>query len=148
MKLEKFFIDTLISLQSHSTCKRLKVAALIVKDSRIISMGINGVPSGFAHCCDIFHNVDLTTDDGRAKHLEFSNTHETHAEQNAIGYAARNGIKTNNCDMYVSISPCNACAKLIIAAGIKNVYYLNEYDRPDMSGIIILKQAKINVLKI
>ena len=65
-----------------------------------------------------------------------------HAEQNALGWAARNGVSTEGADLYISISPCSYCAKLIVAAGIKKVYYLKEYDR-DSNGIAFLNKNGI-----
>jgi dCMP deaminase len=62
-------------------------------------------------------------------HHNFSIQWELHAEQNAISMAAKNGIAINNCDLYTSVSPCSDCAKLIVASGIKRVFYIELYDR-------------------
>jgi len=79
---------------------------------------------------------------GYADHHKFSEKNEIHAEQNAIGFASRNGLSTKDSDLYISVSPCIYCAKLIWAAGIKNVYYIEEYDR-SIEGIEFLNENNI-----
>ncbi len=137
--------DILEVFEKKSTCVRLQVAAIIVSDDRIISTGWNGVPKGHKHCNQIFNATDQATID--QDHRTFSEQNEIHAEQNAIAFAARKGIATENCDLYVSVSPCTACAKLIISAGIKNVYYKKLYDR-ETYGLDLLKQSNINLIKL
>jgi len=134
--------------QKRSTCKSLKVSAIIIKDGRIISTGWNGVPSGFKHCEDRDWSDCKNHDEWRRKHLEFQKKYETHAEMNAIAFAAKNGIKTEGSVIFSSISPCNDCAKLILQSGIKEVYYIKKYDRPDFDGLSLLKKAKIRCYKI
>ena len=136
--------DILKIIEKSSTCSRLHVAAMIVKDGRIISMGWNGVASGQVHCSDKFSGKEENYD---VKHVKFSTENEIHAEQNAIAYAARSGISTHNADIFVSYSPCDMCAKLIVAAGIKKVYYITEYDR-SVTGINFLKNNNIYCEKI
>jgi len=130
----------------QSTCIRVKVAAIIVRNGRIISTGWNGVPSGQDHCEHVFNfHPALETGDHEEflkVHYKFAEKNEIHAEQNAISYAARNGIMTSGADIYTSISPCTNCAKLICASGIKKVFYVKEYDR-DKEGIFFLKSNNI-----
>ena len=144
MKYKNFFVEVLNAAEKNSTCCRLQVAALIVKNDRIISTGWNGVPSGLKHCCDVFDTNDVNF---MEDHKHFSEMYEIHAEQNAIAYAARNGIALENCDMYVTYSPCVHCAKIIIASGIKRVFYKIEYDR-NTHGIELLKKLNIEIIKI
>jgi|TARA_Y100000310_G_scaffold301954_1_gene338853 dCMP deaminase len=140
---KKFFKKILKDTEEMSTCARMRVASLIVKDGRIVSTGWNGVPSGKIHCRDFFHNRDVIRDMlGYADHHKFSEKNEIHAEQNAIGFASRNGLSTKDSDLYISVSPCIYCAKLIWAAGIKNVYYIEEYDR-SIEGIEFLNENNI-----
>ena len=140
---KKFFKKIVKDTEEMSTCARMRVASLIVKDGRIVSTGWNGVPSGKIHCRDFFHNRDVIRDMlGYADHHKFSEKNEIHAEQNAIGFASRNGLSTKNSDLYISVSPCIYCAKLIWAAGIKNVYYIEEYDR-STEGIEFLRENNI-----
>ena len=89
----------------------------------------------------------ILTEEIRKLHHEFSIKYEQHAEVNALVNAAKNGTNVNNADIYVSISPCSACAKMIITSGIKNVYYVHKYDN-DEFGIKLLKENKINCKKI
>jgi len=139
----EFFKNILKEAEKMSTCARLHVAAVIVKDGRIVSTGWNGVPSKQLHCRDIFYKQDVNKNIlSYADHHKFSNNNEIHAEQNAIGFASRNGVSTNNSDIYLSISPCIYCAKLICASGIKNVFYISEYDR-EKEGINFLKKNNI-----
>jgi len=72
-------------------------------------------------------------------HRTFSQMFELHAEQNAIGYAARNGIETNGSTIFLTISPCMQCAKLLIAAGVKQVVYAEKYNRSEDDGIPLLR---------
>jgi dCMP deaminase len=141
---KKFFKKILKDAEEMSTCARVRVASLIVKDGRIVSTGWNGVPSGKIHCSAFFYNRDVIRDMlAYADHHKFSEKNEIHAEQNAIGFASRNGLSTKDSDLYISVSPCIYCAKLIWAAGIKNVYYIEEYDR-SIEGIEFLNENNIN----
>ena len=139
------------AVAEQSTCIRVKVAAIIVKNGRIISTGWNGVPSGKDHCEHVF-NFHPALESGDTEtflnvHHVFATKNEIHAEQNVISYAARNGIKTSGADMFISISPCVNCTKLICAAGIKSVYYISEYDR-EQDGIEFLKANNIKCEKL
>lgn len=136
-------------IASNSTCARVSVGCCIMKDNRIISTGWNGVPKGNKHCEDVFRELFPQEEDEWSaedkerflfEHGEFSKKFEIHAEQNAIAFAARNGLSLEGCDLFVSISPCQDCAKLIVASGIKRVFYIKEYDRDS-------KQESIKFLK-
>lgn len=140
------FKEIVILVSKQSTCKRLQVGCIIVKESRIISMGYNGVASGHEHCNEIFKNEIVNSEEFKKKHAEFSKN-EIHAESNAIAFSAKEGQSTNDCDLYVTHAPCIDCAKLIVQSGIKNVYYINEYDRNSF-GIEFLEDNNINCLKI
>jgi dCMP deaminase len=82
---------------------------------------------------------------GKVIYVDKTNDFTVHAEQNCITFAAKNGISTNNCDLYVTVSPCKTCAKLIIQSGIKRVIYKNLYK--DEEGIKFLKNRGIKVEK-
>lgn len=114
-----------------SKAKRLQVGALIIDDDRPIVVGINGMPSGGSNICETNvrdkDNITLTT-----------KREVSHAEFNAIGRAAKKGIPTDKCILILTHSPCFDCAKLILAAGIKEVYYETEYR--DISGIEFLNK--------
>lgn len=137
-RAEWSYIEILKSLQKLSTCKRLKVAALLVRDGRIVATGWNGVASGQKHCEDIFKDCE-EGEEFYQKHHEFSTRYELHAEQNLISFCAKNGIETNNTTIYLTHSPCIHCAKILLSAGIKEVKFLEMYDR-DKSGILLLDE--------
>jgi len=132
---------------SRSTCVRIKVGGLLVRDNRIISMGYNGVPKGQRHCeehFDLIYHLDysekyksfeeyLNSEIFDEQHRIFSENNELHAEANALIYAARNGVRTQDSVLYVSYSPCMPCSKLILQAGVKEVFFNKPYDR-DISG--------------
>lgn len=119
----------------RSTCLRAKVGAVIVQDNRIVSTGYVGAPSGLPHCLDV--GCEIGPDGGCIRTV--------HAEVNAIAFAARAGIKLEGSTLYVTMSPCLNCAKLIINAGIREVVYRDEYRDP--SGLKLLRQAGIEIYK-
>ena len=100
----------------RSSCSRLSVGCLIVRDRRSIAGGYNGSVSGDVHCID----NGCRMDDGHCIRC-------VHAEANAIVQCAKFGVSTEGTDIYVTHFPCLNCAKLIIQAGIRNVYYEQEY---------------------
>ena len=113
-----------------SHCKRKQVGALIVKGKMIISDGYNGTPTGFDNCCE--------DDDGNTK------WHVLHAEANAILKVASSTQACEGATLYITLSPCKDCSKLIHQSGIKRVVYANAYK--DESGIDFLKKAHIEIL--
>jgi dCMP deaminase len=119
-----------------STARRLKVGALIVKDDRIVSIGYNGMPSGWDNNCE------YELEDGTIK----TKPEVLHAESNAISKLARSSESGLDADLFVTHSPCLDCAKLIYQSGIRRVYYANAYR--DDSGIAFLKASGITVEKI
>ena len=139
----KYFKQILKETAAMSTCARVQVGCVIVRDGRIISTGWNGVPAGQEHCKDeyVFGGLPIES------HHTWSTKHEVHTETNAIGYAAKNGVATQGATIYTSVSPCIDCAKLIIAAGIKCVYYIDEYDRSN-TGEAFLRRNKIGCTKL
>ncbi len=115
-----------------SYCERRKVGALIVKDRMIISDGYNGTPSGFDNCCE--------DKDGKTQWFVL------HAEANAILKLASSTQSAKDATLYLTLSPCKECSKLILQAGIKNVVYIDDYS--DNDGIDFLKNHGIEILKI
>lgn len=132
-RLNTFFMKTALLSADNSYAKRSKVGAVLVKDGRIICNSWNGTPPGFPNECEDLINGELVT-----------RPEVMHAEANIITWAARNGIETNNSDLYVTLSPCMNCALLIIQAGIKRVFYAVEYRIPD--AIEFLKDHGIDVI--
>lgn len=120
-----------------SHARRLKVGALIVKDDRIISIGYNGMPSGWDNNCEIemyqpVGRINLTT-----------KPEVLHAETNAIAKLARSTESGLDADLFVTHSPCLDCAKLIYQSGIRRVYYSNAYR--DTAGVDFLKNSGVEV---
>ncbi len=115
-----------------SYCKRKQVGALIVKDQMIISDGYNGTPSGFENVCE--------DDEGKTK------WYVLHAEANAITKMARSTQNSNGATLYVTVSPCKECSKLIFQSGIRRVVYHEPYK--DDSGLDFLRKAGVEVVRI
>jgi len=107
-------------MSERSKCAKLQVGSVICLDDRIISTGYNGSPSGFKNCRDLF-SKDLTG------HSDWTADFEIHAEMNALMFAARSGIATNNSTLYCTHIPCHNCLKHIIQSGVRRVVYLNEH---------------------
>ena len=122
---------------SHS--KRSKVGALIVKDQMIISDGYNGTPTGFDNRCeeDVISGTILS---------EKTKWEVLHAEANAILKCAKHGTSLKGGTLYLTMSPCKNCAKLIFQSGITRVVYRDEYR--DKEGIAFLKRSGIQVSNI
>jgi len=134
------FMDTAERFAQLSSAKRLQVGAVVVKDNRIISIGYNGMPSGWSNECeDIIQHSDDT--------VSLTTKHEViHAEANAIIKLARDGESGNGSSLFCTHAPCIHCAKLIHGAGINTVYYRNSYR--DTYGIEFLQKCNIEVLKV
>jgi len=131
-KLDEAYLDICKTWSKLSYAKRKKVGCIIVKDGAIISDGYNGTPKGFDNVCEIEYDSNLKTKD-----------EVLHAESNAITKLAKSTQSSVGATMYITISPCLGCAKLIIQSGISRVVYKDFY-RSD-EGIQLLKQAKIKV---
>lgn len=134
-------------MAEHSSCARVHVGAIIVKDGRIVSTGYNGVPSKMKQCNEIFTPDRIKDPNFSVNHHAFAEKFEVHSEQNAIAYLSRNEVSGVGATMYCTVAPCSQCSKLIVAAGIKEVVYAEEYDR-DNGGPSLLKQCGIEVRKI
>ena len=159
-------IATEVAKMSHA--KRLQVGAVIVKDDRIISMGYNGMPSGWENDCE---EKEWMTDAGGwldpdeiVTNWPYEGTYKDqdgneiagryrlktraevlHAESNAIAKLAKSNDSGDAADLFVTHSPCMECAKLIYQSGISRVFYSEDYR--DDAGIKFLKQSGIEVIK-
>lgn len=148
LRQAKAFLGVTESLKQLSKCTRLKVCCVIEKNGRIVSTGLNGTPSGFKNCNEVFTPMDRIKKDYSTRHHEFSEAYEVHAEMNAVLELGKNSSMDNYDDLtlYCSTCPCPGCAKMIAQAGIKYVFYHNEYDRlPE--GAKHLKEFGIYVFK-
>ena len=131
---------------SLSTAVRLKVGAIVVKDNRVISIGYNGMPSGWDNNCE--DEIGYVLDDnGYVVETRLKTKSEVlHAETNAIAKLARSNESGLDAAMFVTHAPCLDCAKLIYQSGISTVYYRNAYR--ESAGIDFLKKSNINVEQI
>ena len=135
MKYNKFdiaYLKMATEWANLSYCKRKKVGALIVKDIMIISDGYNGTPSGYENNCE--------DDDGK------TNWFVLHAEANAILKIASSTQSCKGATLYITMSPCKECSKLVLQSGIEKVVYMIGYS--DDSGLEFLKNAGIELLNI
>lgn len=159
LKYKQLYKSVLKEYQQFSKCARLKVAALLVNDGRILCCGYNGTPTGQTNCNELFKSEDgkfylreSTNDDWREVseadwkelHHEFAEKNEIHAEMNCIAQGFRNGINVENTDLIISLQPCDNCAKLIVASGIKHVWFVDKYDR-GTKGIDFLEANGVKV---
>lgn len=135
------FMDTAERFAQLSSAKRLKVGSVVVKDNRIISIGYNGMPSGWTNECEEI--VEVHEDGGVVTKTK---DEVIHAEANAIIKLARDGESGNDASLFCTHAPCIHCAKMIYGAGINKVYYRNSYR--DEIGINFLKSCNIDIEKI
>jgi dCMP deaminase len=129
LKYDKAYLRIAKEWGQLSYCKRKQVGAIIVKDRMIISDGYNGTPSGFENCCEDETNL--------------TKWYVLHAEANAILKVARSTQSCENATLYITLSPCKDCSKLIHQSGIKRVVYSEEYK--DNSGVDFLIKAGVEV---
>lgn len=131
---DTYFMDIAHVVKSRSNCCRRNVAAVIVKDRRIISTGYNGTPRGVRNCCDggcARCHSDVPSGSGLGECIC------SHAEENSITQAAYHGISTKGATIYVTLSPCLMCSKMIINAGIREVVYDEEYSVTEQTRAIL-----------
>ena len=131
-KYDIAYIKMALEWSKLSYCKRRQVGALIVKDRMIISDGYNGTPTGFENICEDDEN--------------YTKWYVLHAEANAIMKVAASTQSSQGATLYITLSPCKECSKLIFQSGIKRVVYYKAYK--DLSGVEFLKKAGIEITHI
>jgi dCMP deaminase len=146
---EYFMLLTKIAAM-RSTCLAFPVGAVIVKNKQVLATGYNGSPSGSVHCTTqgyCYPNV-ITCDASK----EFP-SRAVHAEANAIAQAAKHGIPTDGASIYVTLEPCISCLKLVVSAGIREVFYETSFNKRNNAalcqsfiseGLVALKQIIIS----
>lgn len=139
-KFDQYFMAVAQLTATNSYAKRAQVGAVLVNDGRIVATGWNGQPHGFDNCCE-----SEVFDSTGKKHLKTLPT-VIHSEANLLTFCAKYGIQTNDTSLYITLSPCVTCALLIIQAGIKEVYYHEQYH--DSAGIELLEKQGIAVNQI
>jgi len=155
---DSVFMEMAKVLSQRGTCDRKQVGAIIVRDGRCITWGYNGAPPGLPHCEENNHGWGLNphpvespfhgaVEEGIAEGLyEEGCINATHAEANALAFAARQGISTDGGTLYVTVSPCDTCARLLVAAGIVKVWFDEEYRDP--RGLQLLEEAGVETCHI
>jgi dCMP deaminase len=145
--LNKIFMQTAELFAQRSTCIRVQVGSILVKNNKIIATGYNGSTKNHIHCTDYFKDiVDINSKEFKSRHLQFSEEYELHSEINVLLFCAKEGISTNGTTIYITLSPCLSCAKAILVSGIIKVIYKDDYDR-DLRGISFLQENGIIVEK-
>jgi len=132
LRYDKAYLRMAQTWSELSHCDRKKVGAIIVKDGMIISDGFNGTPSGFDNCCE--------NEEGETR------WYVLHAEANAILKVAKSTHNCHNATLYLTLSPCKDCSKLVVQSGIKRLVFMNAYK--DLSGVEFLKEAGIEIEQI
>ena len=113
----EYFMSLVEFTATRSSCNRLHVGCILVKDNRIVSQGYNGFLPGCPHISHIRDNHEMAT---------------IHAEQNAVFDCAKRGVSCNDCDAYITHYPCLNCAKMLLTAGIKHIYFINDYHNDEL----------------
>jgi dCMP deaminase len=142
---DDIYMNLAVNLARRSHCVKAHVGAVLAKDTRIVSLGYNGPPAGTHNCDEEWPGTGCQRDKKGGCSLAI------HAEENAILYAARNKTDLDGSVLYVTLSPCLPCARMIFTSGIKKVFYLNsyaEYKGYDVDeGVEFLRKFGVEVLK-
>jgi len=129
---DQFFMNFASQVARASTCVKIQVGAVLVRDTRVLSMGYNGTASGQSHCYEHFSDdlsrESLGEEEFLKQHRVFSEEHEFHAESNVLTFAWKNLIDTSGTTLYCTHCPCFSCAKLIVQAKVARVIYSQPYD--------------------
>lgn len=142
---DEIYMQLAENLSGRSHCVKAKVGAVLAKDTRIISLGYNGPPAGTHNCDEVWPDLGCPRDSKGSCSLAL------HAEQNAILFAAKSNISIEGATLYVTLSPCISCARVIFTMGIKKVFYLNSYASfkglPSDEGVDFLRKFGVEVIK-
>jgi dCMP deaminase len=147
---DEYFLMLAKLAATRSTCLAFPVGAVIVKNKQVVATGYNGSPSGSAHCTTQGYCYPGLSSCDASKTLP---SRAVHAEANAIAQAAKHGISTEGASIYVTLEPCLSCLKLIISAGIKEIFYETPFNGGEKAlvrdsfvneGLVILKQVKLS----
>lgn len=140
---DEYFMDMAKLVATRSTCLRRQVGAVIVKDKCVISTGYNGASKDAKHCTEVgCIREKLNIPSGQQLDL----CRAVHAEQNALVQAARSGTSTKDAVIYITVTPCFQCAKMLVNAGIKEVVVDGVY--PDERTQELFKEVGVNIRKI
>ena len=129
---DEYFKNIILATKERSPCLRLQVGCILVKDNRIISQGYNGYLPGCNHNSIVRDNHEQAT---------------LHAEQNALMDCCNRGVSSNNTTAYITHYPCIICCRLLIAGGIKEIKYIDDYNNDNLVEYF-LKESNINIEKL
>ena len=129
---DEYFKKIVLATKERSSCERLQVGCLLVKDNRIVSQGYNGFLPGCPHISKVRNNHEQAT---------------VHAEQNALCDCAKRGVSCMDATVYVTHYPCIICCRLLLASGVKEIKYINDYKNDELVSYFC-DQAKVNIKKV
>ena len=132
LRYDKAYLRMAKTWSQLSHCDRKQVGAIIVKDGMIISDGFNGTPSGFDNCCE--------DENGETR------WYVLHAEANAILKVAKSTHNCQGATLYMTLSPCKDCSKLVVQSGINRIVFIDGYK--DQSGVDFLVEAGVEIVQI
>jgi len=142
---DDIYMELARNLSHKSHCVKIKVGAVVTTETRIVSLGYNGPPAG-THNCD-----EEWPETGCPRAIKGGCSLALHAEENAILYAAKNKTSLEGATLYVTLSPCLACARIIYTTGIRKVIYLHSYAAykgiDTEEGIDFLRKFGVEVLQ-
>lgn len=114
---DEYFKEIVQVTATRSPCERLHVGCILVYENRIVSQGYNGYLPGCNHTSIVRDGHEQAT---------------VHAEQNAIADCAKRGVSCAGCTAYITHYPCVICCRLLLAAGISTIKYINDYKNDDL----------------
>ena len=129
---DEYFKKIVLATRERSACERLQVGCLLVKDNRIVSQGYNGFLPGCPHISKVRNNHEQAT---------------VHAEQNALCDCAKRGVSCMDATVYVTHYPCIICCRLLLASGVKEIKYIEDYKNDELVDYFC-DQANVNIKKI
>ena len=129
---DEYFMCMAVLTSIRSSCERLHVGCVLTKNNRVVSAGYNGFLSGAPHRSIVRDNHEQCT---------------VHAEQNAIADCAKRGVDCNNSTAYITHYPCIICTRILLAAGIKQIKYINDYKNDELVEVFT-NHCSVNVKKI
>ena len=129
---DEYFKQIVLVTKERSPCERLQVGCLLVKENRIISQGYNGFLPGCSHKSIVRDGHEQST---------------VHAEQNAISDCAKRGVSCKDSTAYITHYPCIICARILFAAGINSIKYLDDYKNDELVRVFA-QQMKVSIYKI
>ena len=154
--LRDIFMNLAFMLSLKSTCRRAQAGCVVTKDKRIISVGYNGVPPNQLECIErkacrqegdeIRFSLNIWQEQQPVKIKSPGCFDSLHAETNALGFCLQNGINTTGSVIYLTMAPCKACSQMMVASGVKRIYFKDFYR--DMDGLLYLKTYGVEVVQL